>query len=98
MSNIYKGTVGLRIRVHLGIDISGGGVAQIRVVKPNADVATWNAIIESAEMGIIYYDTVSGDLDIAGLWHMNGVWDPTGDNIFYGKTTCFDVHELGVTC
>lgn len=98
MSHIYTGTVGLRIRVHVGIDISGAGAVRIRVTKPNTDVVNWTAQIESAEMGIIYYDTQLNDLDIAGVWYINGVWDPDGDNIYYGNTACLDVHDPGVHC
>lgn len=95
MANIYVGVVGLRLRLTLGIDISAAGDAKIRYEDPSGNNGLWTATIESAGNGIIYYDVTDGDLNAAGIWKFNGVWDPTGDNIFYGKTVCFHVKALG---
>lgn len=100
MPGVFKGTVGLRIRVSLGIDISGAGEARIRYVKPDGTTTgEWVATIENATTGVIYYDTTAAaDLDQAGTWKINGIWDPDGDNIFYGATACLTVRELGYYC
>lgn len=100
MSGVFKGTVGLRIRVSLGIDISGLGEARIRYEKPDGSTnGEWAAVIESTSTGVIYYDTLAAlDLDQAGIWKINGIWDPDGDNIFYGATACLTVRELGDHC
>ena len=100
MPSVFNGTVGLRIRVSLGIDISAVGEARIRYLKPDGETSgEWIATIESTSTGVIYYDTVAAvDLDQAGTWRINGIWDPDGDNIFYGATACLTVRELGDNC
>ena len=95
MASVYVGTVGLRIRVTFCIDISGAGTAKIRAEKPDETVVEWTATIEDAVAGVVFYDTQTGDLDQVGTWKINGIWDPTGDSVFYGKTACLLVRDLG---
>jgi len=95
MASVYVGTVGLRIRVTFCINISNPGAARIRAEKPDETVIEWTATIEDSVAGIVYYDTQIDDLDQVGTWKINGIWDPTGDAIFYGKTACLVVRALG---
>lgn len=93
---VFIGTVGLRIRMNFGIDISAaGGVAKINYIKPDDTTGQWTATIEDATAGLVYYDTIAGDLDQIGTWRLNGVWDPSGATIFYGNTACLIVKALG---
>lgn len=98
MPNIFVGTVGLRIRVSLGINLAGAGTAKIKVKKPDGTTTEWTASVESALQGVIYYDTVDGDLDMSGTWLLNGVWDPDGDNYYIGNTACLAIREPGDHC
>lgn len=96
---VFKGVVGFRLRVALGIDISAAGEARIHYKKPDDTEGEWVATIENASIGTIYYDTVAAsDLDQSGIWKINGVWDPDGDTLLYGATACFTVRELGDAC
>jgi hypothetical protein len=97
MSSIFVNTVGLRIYVEVGINISAAGSASIRAEKPDGTDVTWAATIADAAVGRIFYDTTTGDLDQVGTWKINGLWDPDGVNIFWGKTACLLVRALG-TC
>ena len=95
----FVGTIGLRIKLKTGIDLSGVGTATIEVIKPSGATVSWTASVEAPEAGgVIYYDTLSGDLDLPGLWKVNAKWAPTGGDIFFGETACFDVHALGDSC
>jgi hypothetical protein len=98
MANVFVGTVGLRIRVTLGIDLSGAGTAKIKYKKPDDTEGEWTATVENATVGIINYVTVPGDLDVPGTWHLNGVWDPDGDDYFVGATACLSIRETGDYC
>ena len=94
----FKDTIGLRIKLKLNIDLTAGGTVSVVALKPDGTSVTWVAVIEDAAAGLIYYDTLSGDLDQAGLWKVNAKWGPTAGGTFYGETACFSVHELGDTC
>jgi hypothetical protein len=98
MANVFVGSVGVRIRVSLGIPLDGVGAAKIRYEKPDGVTGTWTAVIENASMGVIYYDVVLNDINVAGTWKFNGIWDPLGDNYFIGATACLTVREPGDHC
>ena len=94
---VFVGVIGLRIILDLGIDVSGAGTAKINYVKPNGTSGQWTATVDPVGNvdGLIYYDTTAGNIDVAGTWKLNGVWDPDGGNIFYGATACLRVWSLG---
>jgi hypothetical protein len=96
--SVFKGTVGFKIKLALGIDVSAvGAVVKIKYIKPDeSTTGEWTAVIENAATGLISYTTTVADgLDQAGVWKFNGVYDPTGDDIFFGATACLEVLELG---
>ena len=96
MASVFVGTVGLKIKVLLSIDISAAGAVKIHYVKPDDTEGEWDAVIEDSGNGLISYTTTdAADLDLPGTWKLNGVWDPDGDNIFYGDTACMPVKRLG---
>ena len=95
--SIFVGTVGFKITLVLGVDVSAGGATvRIRYLKPDGTTAEWNAVIDSAPNGTISYTTTAAaDLDQPGTWKLNGIYDTTGDDIFYGATACMTVLSLG---
>lgn len=57
------------------VDISSASSRQIFIKKPSNTVLTKTASIlssGSASSGVMYYDTVAGDLDEAGWYKMQG--------------------------
>jgi hypothetical protein len=95
--SVFVGTVGFNLKLALGIDISAvGAVVKIRYQKPDATSGEWTAVIENAATGLISYTTLAAsDLDQAGTWAFNGIYDPVGDDIFYGATACLEILALG---
>jgi hypothetical protein len=70
----------VKITLVSGVDMSGGGVAKIEGTKPNGTAFAWDAVIEDASSGTVYYTTAEDILDAVGTWHIQVVWYPTGSN------------------
>ena len=70
MSKTYKLQTALKIRLTCGQDITGATVKRVKYRKPDGTGGYWDATVEDAESGIIYYDLQSDDddLDQEGLW------------------------------
>ena len=68
MSKVYKNQTSLRVRLTLGVDITDAIVKQIKYQKPSGIVGYWNATVEDATEGIIYYDITTNDINEAGQW------------------------------
>jgi hypothetical protein len=98
--SVFKGAVGFKLIVGVGIDLTDpNGEARLYMTKPNGDTVEWVATIEDDINGSISYTTQLNDLDQAGVWRLNSVWDITGsDDILYGNTACLTVRELGDKC
>ena len=93
---LYVGTVGLKIYVTLGIDLTGPGTVALRVLKPDNVIVEWAAVkTNPATGGVILYATVAGDLSVKGRYRVNSVWRPTGAETLYGSTAVFEVKDLG---
>lgn len=77
---IHKDDIGVKLRVTIvddddaAIDISAATTKQIVLKKPNGDILTKTASFEAdGSDGIIYYTTISGDLDAIGTWKIQGI-------------------------
>ncbi len=66
-NKIYSGQTELRIRLTTGVSISGA-TCQVKYKKPSGQEGAWDATIEDAAAGIIYYNVTSGDIDESGTW------------------------------
>jgi hypothetical protein len=98
--SVFKGAVGFKIIVGVGIDLTDpAGEARLYMTRPDGTTVEWVATIEDAVNGSISYTTQLDDLNQAGVWKLNSVWDITGaDDILYGNTACLTVRELGDRC
>jgi len=68
MGRVHTGQTKLRITLTCGEDITGA-TAKIKYKKPNGATGDWNAVIQTAATGVIYYDVVNtSDLDMEGAW------------------------------
>lgn len=95
---IFKGQIGVTIRLSLGIDITAAGAARIHFKKPDGTQGTWTAAVDNGAIGtIVYVTTAAADLDQGGTWFFNGGWNPDvpAADIHYGKTACLRIFELG---
>jgi len=72
MSKVYINQEALRIRLTTSVVITGATAKKIKYRKPDGTVGSWNAEVEDATNGIIYYDvkiTENGaDIDQSGNW------------------------------
>lgn len=96
-ASIFKGQVGVTIRLNLGIDISAAGTAKIHWKKPSGAAGEWTAVKDNPAIGTITYTTVAAsDLDESGIWYFNGEWNPDvpAADVHYGKTACLEILEL----
>ncbi len=94
-SKVYVGEISKRIKVKVGISLANLSTATLYVEKPDGSTAvTWNANrLGAAENGWIYYDTVDGDLNVAGVYRLySGVIYADGRE-FFGERTTFNVYE-----
>jgi hypothetical protein len=100
LSKIYKGDIGVKIRVNTGIDLTGFTNTKILVWKPGSQrILYWPTTIETpATSGYMYYiTTVTGltpDLDTSGTWKIQA-YGENGSNKYYGETAVFQVYDLG---
>ncbi len=77
----------------VAVDITGATTKSIIFLKPDGVSETKTAAFGSdGSDGIISYTTVAGDLDTAGLWHVQAYVDiSNGDVIFHSAIDAFEV-------
>ena len=68
-ADIYKGDIGIKIILDVGLDISAATITQIYYRKPGGDGGSWTAVIESGNTSISY-TSLSGDFDEVGVWKL----------------------------
>ena len=100
-NEIHKDDVGTRFlvtikdNVHARVDLTGATLKQLNFRKPDDSVLNRTASGlggGSESSGIMYYDTVAGDLDAVGVYKMQGkVTIPSGT--FYTDIYTFKVHS-----
>lgn len=90
---VYVGEEKKRFKVKVGIPLAGLSVATIYVEKPDGSTAvTWvAAIFGAAADGWIYYDTVNGDLSVAGIYRLYAKVVFVDGRIYFGERTTFEV-------
>ena len=96
-SEIHEGDIGTKLLVTVTddgsvVDISSASSLSIFIRKPNGTILTRTGVLETdGTDGKMYYITVSGDLDKAGNYTIQGqVVLPAGS--YYTSTATFKVH------
>lgn len=71
----------------VAVDISGATTVSMIFLKPDQTTITKTAtFVTDGSDGKIQYETVDGDLDQSGLWHIQGYVDiSSGDTIFHSE-------------
>jgi len=68
MGKTYEDQTALRIRLTVGQDITGASAKKIKYRKPDNTEGNWDATVEDATNGIIYYDLKTDDKIDEGLY------------------------------
>ena len=69
MGKIYTFDIGTRLRTTLSVSLTGYDTVEYSIEKPDGSTLTVPVIdVEDEANGIIYYDTVEGDLDQVGYY------------------------------
>lgn len=66
MAKIYKGDIGLKIKLDAGSDISTETTLKIKYIKPDGTDGEWDATVEDTNYAI--YVTLTDDLNKVGVW------------------------------
>jgi len=66
MSKIYIGDIGTRLRTTFNTNIAGYDTIEYKIKKPSGSILTKPCTPEDVGNGVIYYDTIDGDLDEVG--------------------------------
>lgn len=66
----WKNETGKAIRLLTCLDLTDADVMRILYWKPDDTQGYWNGIMDGVKNNKILYETVAGDLDQAGLWHL----------------------------
>ena len=99
-SEIHKDDIGTRFLVtvqddSVAVDLTGATLTQLNFRQPDDTVLNRSASslgADSDTSGVMYYDTVAGDLDEVGVYKMQGkVSIPNGT--FYTDVYTFKVHS-----
>ena len=100
-SEIHKDDVGTRFSITLKDDgslvnisgVDGGSVHQISFRKPSDTIVERNATLQDYGIsGVMFYDSVAGDLDEAGVYKLQAkVIIPSGT--YYTDIYTFKVHS-----
>ena len=99
-SQIHKGDIGTRFLVTVkddgvAVDLTDATLKQLNFRKPDDTILNRSGSslgADSISSGVIYYDTVAGDLDEAGVYKLQGkVSTPSGT--YYTDVYTFKVHS-----
>ena len=68
MGKIYVGQTKLRLTIETEADLTGATAFEIKYLKPDTTEGSFTATCPDEVKGEMYYDFLSGDLDVAGDW------------------------------
>ncbi len=92
---IFVGDVGTRIKVNTGLSLQGVDTILLYVEKPDGSAAiTWAALpLGAVANGLVYYDTIAGDIDISGIYRLYAKTTYIGGKAFFGERDWFRVYN-----
>lgn len=67
MESVFKGAIGQKIILEVGINISAATTRTIKYRKPNGPLLTW-AAAEETTTSISFTTTLASDLNKTGTW------------------------------
>ena len=94
MGKIYTFDIGTRLRMTLNEDITGQSSVEYKIKKPGGTIETKTCSVEDLGDGILYYDTITGDLDVVGQYSIQAqVVFSAGVDQFESETQYFNVYD-----
>ena len=90
MGRIFKGDVGVDLRVDTKIDLTGASQTTLKVRKPNKREVEWTATTSGTELR---YTTASGDFDVAGVYRICAYVEFGAASKHTGETAELTVYE-----
>lgn len=91
MTKIYRGDVGVEIRLDTGQSLAGATATKIRVQKPDGTEAEWAA--QQYNSTTIYYVTASGDLAASGDYLLQSYVEWGEDSKHTGESVRLRVYD-----
>lgn len=93
MGKIYTFDVGTRLRTTLDVDLAGYSTVKYSIEKPDETTLLKTCTIEDESNGIVYYDTISNDLDQEGFYHIQVQVVFLSGKQFESETQVFRVYD-----
>ena len=99
MSNvgkIYKGEIGVEIKVEIGVDASGAATKQLICLRPDGTTKTWSATyLLDGTKHYLTYTTVTDDFNTDGNYELMAkcIWTSPAQTL-YGSTAAFRIYPL----
>ena len=90
MGKIFKGDVGIDLRVDTKIDLTGATKTVLRVQKPNKQEVEWTATVSETELR---YTTTSPDFNIVGVYLISAYVEFGATSKHAGETAELTVYE-----
>lgn len=92
--SVYKHSEGILFEVDTETDLTNATNLAILVKKPSNKSATWTAaVLGNATDGIMWYRTVSGDLDEDGNYLIQAYAEFPSNKVYYGNAVKLKVKD-----
>ena len=90
---LFVGEIGKQIRVNTGVSLDGMTEGLMYIEKPDGTTAvSWTgAALGAVANGILNYTTLSGDLNVQGIYRLYVKLTFAGGKVYYGEKTSFMV-------
>lgn len=92
MTKIYKGAVGVEIRLDTGQSLTSATLKEIHVQKPDGSEVKWTALQYNSTT--IYYVTASGDLNDAGEYTLQSYVEWGSSSKHLGESVMLKVYDM----
>ena|SRR3990167_327182 len=98
-NEIHKNDIGTRFKCTIKdgdsiVDVSAVTTKQVLFYKPSSEILTKTAsFFTDGSDGIIYYDSIDGDLDEVGSWELQGYVVFSSTSKFRSDIKSFKVHR-----
>lgn len=96
MGKIFVGQTALKITLKCHCNITHAVSTKIRYKKPgNPEVEEWDAEVEDAINGEIYYHVQDGDIDTSGNWKLWAYIIFSNNTVAAGETVYLNIYTEG---
>ena len=93
MGKSYVGDIGTRIRMTLNTSLAGASSVKFCIKKPNNSEVEKTCVVENVPTGIVYYDSETGDFNVAGEYYIQAKVTFTDGDIIKSTTARFMIYN-----